>query len=107
MTTSKNILLFAAIIAVVVLLYLYVNKKSSNGTDCYDLPKDVNPDVFGPKYWYALHDITHKIPCPGCRGFAEKFMVFFHDVVNKKLGKDLYDRDNYNRMMLELNMPST
>lgn len=104
-TSTKNILLILLAVAFIVVLYLYVNKKYDLQTDCYNLPTDVNPAVFGPKYWAAFHNLAHKIPCSGCRDFAEKFMVFFHDVVNQKVGHPIYNRDNYNSMLLYLNTP--
>ncbi len=60
------------------------------------LPKETDPSVFGPKYWESFHKITENIPCPDCRSKAVPFMKFFHDVVNKKTGKPIFDRDNFN-----------
>jgi hypothetical protein len=102
----KNILLLVAAVAIVVLIYKYVNKKNEATGTCFDLPTSSDPAVFGPKYWEAFHSLAHQIPCQACRGFAEKFIIFFHDVVNKKLGRPVYDQANYNAILLQLNMPS-
>lgn len=89
------ILLVIAIILLSALLYQQKRHESKTKTLCFDLPKTVDTTVFGPKYWSAFHTLAENIPCSGCRGFAEKFMVFFHDMVNKKLGKPLYDEKNF------------
>lgn len=97
--TTKYIL-----IAIILLLLIYIlaikNKSRVFGIqmDCYSLPDNSDPSIFGPPYWAAFHDLAHKVPCPTCRTFAEKFMVFFHDVVNKKLDKPIYDKQNYDDM---------
>lgn len=62
---------------------------------CYDLPTSVDTEIFGPKYWEAFHDLAHRIPCTGCREEAESFVRFWHDSVNKKLGKPIFDKQNY------------
>lgn len=59
------------------------------------LPNNPDPEIFGSKFWEALHSIVEDIPCPACRSKAVPFMKFFHDVVNKSLKKPLYDKDNY------------
>lgn len=103
--TTRDYIFITAIVVLGVILIWYINKNKtidSNGVqldkDCYLLPKSVDPLVFGPKYWAAFHDLTHKIPCAGCRDFAEKFMIFFHDFINVKLGKNIYDVQNFNDM---------
>lgn len=71
------------------------NPKGEPEEVCFNLPRNSDPMVFGPKYWEAFHALSHRIPCGLCRGFAERFMVFFHDTVNLKLGKPLYDKENF------------
>lgn len=66
------------------------------------LPNDVDPQVFGSKYWEAFHKLAEMIPCAGCRSNAVPFMRFFHDIVNKETGKKLYDKANYDRWIKEL-----
>lgn len=61
------------------------------------LPNSKDADIFGPKYWAALHAITDRIPCSICRDKAVPFMSFFHDVVNKETGKELFDKQNFNK----------
>lgn len=61
------------------------------------LPKSIEAEVFGPKYWEAYHKLTEMIPCSICRDKAVPFMRFFHDVVNKETGKEIFDKENYNR----------
>lgn len=59
------------------------------------LPNNPNPQVFGSKYWESFHKLAEMVPCPACRSKAVPFMSFFHDVVNKETGKQLYDKKNY------------
>lgn len=99
---TKNILIGVLGLLVILLAVSYFKNKDKV---CYVLPKTSDPKIFGPKYWAALHNITERIPCGSCRGFAEKFMVFFHDVVNAKLNRPLYDSSNYTEMMIYLNTP--
>lgn len=61
------------------------------------LPNASDPRIFGPKYWEAFHRLTDRIPCPDCRSKAVPFMVFFHDLVNKGTGKQIFDKENFNR----------
>lgn len=102
MNTTRNILIGAVALLIILLVISHTKNKDKT---CYSLPKNPDPAVFGPKYWAALHDIVGKIPCGQCRGFAEKFMVFFHDVVNAKLNRPLYAPENYSEMMIYLNSP--
>lgn len=95
---TRNILIGVVILAIV-LFFIYRNKQNKDVVS-YSLPRTPDPSVFGPKYWFALHDITGRIPCGYCRGFAEKFMVFMHDTVNKKLSKPLYDQENFNKFLI-------
>lgn len=61
------------------------------------LPKDSNPAVFGPKYWQSFHRLSENIPCPSCQEKAVPFMKFFHDLVNFKTQKPIFDKDNFNK----------
>lgn len=63
---------------------------------CLRLPNSSNPEVFGRPYWAAFHKLAADVPCDKCRHFAEKFMIFFHDTVNMKLGKPIYNQQNFN-----------
>lgn len=73
------------------------DRQVGNNSDltCYDLPNNSEKEVFGPKYWYALHSIANKIPCPSCREDGVKLMRFAHDLVNLKTAKNLYDPLNF------------
>lgn len=62
----------------------------------FRLPNDHNPDVFGAPFWESFHTLSNMIPCPTCRNKAVPFMIFFHDIVNKKTGKKIYDPQNFN-----------
>lgn len=90
---TKNILIGLGALVILLLVISYFKDKEKV---CYMLPKSSDPKVFGPKYWAALHNITERIPCGTCRGFAEKFAIFWHDFTNVKLGKSLYDENNFN-----------
>lgn len=83
-------------------MYLYTPSETSiiprRNTDLITvaLPNDPDPDVFGPRYWEMYHKITNNIPCPSCRNKAVPFMEFFHDVVNNKTGKKIFNQENFN-----------
>ena len=87
------------IIIGVILLLLFIDNNNKNArktqTLAFTLPTSPDPTVFGPYYWNAYHTLAKNVPCPACRGFAEKFTVFFHDTVNMKLNKPLYDPQNF------------
>lgn len=106
---NQNLLLILGAIAVVAILIIIYNKKKCDvalksieepgfETISYRLPTDVDPVVFGPKYWAAFHDLTNRIPCGTCKEFAVRFMIFFHDLVNLKIGKPLFDPTNFAEM---------
>lgn len=61
------------------------------------LPRSIEADIFGPKYWEAFHTLTNRIPCSICRDKAVPFMSFFHDVVNQSTGKPIFNKENYNK----------
>lgn len=85
-------------------IYAYLRNKKEAGEaspterDCFSLPTTSNTEIFGPAYWKAFHQLAHQVPCSGCRDFAEKFMVFFHDMVNIKLSRPIYDQKNFDEM---------
>lgn len=107
-TGNLLLILFAiALAAMIIIIYNKKHKGATIGTAettpgfetiSYKLPTDTAPIVFGPKYWAAFHDLTSRVPCGTCREFAEKFMVFFHDTVNLKLSKPLFDPVNFSEM---------
>lgn len=91
--TTKNILIGVIVLLVLIILFSYMKNRDKT---CFTLPRNPDPTVFGPKYWAALHKMMSDIPCPVCRGFAEKFMVFYHDFINVKLGKNIHNVENFN-----------
>lgn len=96
---TKNAWFWITIFLVIVLLVYYLNNEGylSRGTKkvTYNLPVSKDPDTFGPYYWNVLHSTVADIPCGACRGEAVSFMKFFHDRVNLKLKKPLYDEENF------------
>lgn len=106
-TVNIGWLIFFALLLIVATHYIsdYLNEpqdtvtkksKSDYNIVTFKLPKNPNPDVFGPSYWKALHTLVEMVPCPACRYKAVPFMKFFHDVVNLNTGKKLFDEKNYN-----------
>lgn len=103
-SNSKIGVIFLLGLLVVVLLFLYLNTQNKKvvslpqgiSRQCYDLPTSLDSSVFGPKYWQAFQSLAHNVPCYHCRVFAEKFISYFHDIVNIKTGKQPYDINNYN-----------
>lgn len=69
----------------------------------FNLPSDSDPNIFGKEFWSAFHKLAAEIPCESCRGEAEKFVIFWHDSVNLKLGKPLYDEKNFNEVFEKIN----
>lgn len=61
----------------------------------YYLPTSVNPEIFGPDYWFAFHDLASKVPCLECSKEAESFISFFHDLKNYQLGKKVQYKKNF------------
>lgn len=96
MTRTQGILLAVGIAIIIAAYFIYQSWFKDDDEKCFHLPKSPDPDVFGSAYWRAFHKLAADIPCSHCRGFAEQFMSFFHDLVNTKLGKPLYDANNYN-----------
>ena len=60
------------------------------------------PDVCGPVWWRVLHSVAEAIRdegCSQCGAEAVDFVRFWHDLVNRKLGKPLHDRQNFLRTL--------
>lgn len=74
-----------------------INTRKNNDLITLSLPNNPVPTVFGPKYWEAYHKLSERIPCPGCRSEAVPFISFFHDVVNQKKGKPIFNKENFNK----------
>lgn len=94
----KPIYVVLIVVVVLGLLFLIVKSQEQKTTKkmVFVLPTTHYPPAFGPSYWNAIHSLVKEVPCPTCRDYAERFTVFFHDTVNYKLGKPLYDKENFN-----------
>lgn len=91
----NNAIFFILIIAIILFVayHFYFKQRYK----IYELPTtNSDPQFWGPKYWFALHDIVGRIPCPACHDKAVSFMSFFHDYINKSLEKKLYNEQNFN-----------
>lgn len=74
-----------------------VNKRKKTDVIVLALPNTPDTTIFGPKYWEVYHKLTERIPCPACRNKAVPFMKFFHDMVNRKTDKPIFDKENFNK----------
>jgi hypothetical protein len=79
-----------------------VKNKKDYDIVTFKLPNSIDADVFGPEYWKAYHKLTDMIPCSICRKDAVPMMRFVHDIVNKKLKKPIYDKENYDKWIARL-----
>lgn len=90
---TNNVILIAVLFLIIGIIISAWYIKSKNV--CYDLPEHGGMEVWGKKYWFALHDIVDRIPCGICQTEATGFMKFFHDFVNNKKSVELYDSENF------------
>jgi len=97
MKNFKNTLIVLLIIALIVLLYYVSTRK------CFYLPRNSNPEVFGPYFWKSLHSTVENIPCNICKNDAIDMMKFMHDLVNHKLQKPIYDKANMDKWIKYIN----
>lgn len=103
-----------ALLIILIIIYYYSQKQkevgakrvskviSEDGQDkilTYRLPTDMDTEVFGPHYWAALHNLVENIPCSICRNDAIGLMRGMHDVVNVKLDKPVYDKENFDKFL--------
>lgn len=113
---KNNWILVIFFLVVIVAIVIYFRNKDNEPTErisksissdgeekilTYRLPTSMDSDLYAP-YWEALHSITSEIPCSICRKDAEKRMIFFHDSINAKLSKDIYDMANWKKYLTEL-----
>ena len=100
------------LIIVIIIIVYYRNKNSNNnkisksitndGTEkilTYRLPTNVDPDVFGPSYWKAIHSFAKEIPCSACRNEWESMMIFSHDAINFRLKKPIFNEENFSKWL--------
>lgn len=86
------------IIVIVILAVLLAGSLYRQFTStCYKLPTVSDPTKFGPYYWSAIHSIADRIPCSMCREDGKSLFVFAHDLVNLKLGKKIFNQENFNK----------
>lgn len=103
------------IILIIIIIYYYNEKDSTNkviskkvsedGEEkilTYRLPTSMDSDVFGPKYWRAIHSMAGEIPCSICRNEWESFTIFGHDYVNWKLKKPIFSETNFDKWLTKL-----
>jgi len=55
-------------------------------------------DECGGSWWAALHGVVQAINCPPCREHGQRLMSAMHDLVNHKLGRPLFDPNNFARV---------
>lgn len=57
----------------------------------------------GSHVWRKIHQAAESIECEECRIHGTDLMKFAHDIVNAGLGKPVYDKDNFHKMLHEAN----
>ena len=53
----------------------------------------------GSKIWAERKRINDKIECESCKEEAKKLETFTHDIVNARLGKKIFDKNNWNKFV--------
>lgn len=61
----------------------------------FSLPENPNPKIFGSEYWKAFEILASNIPCDSCRIHAEEFVSYWHDLVNVKTSKEIFNKKNF------------
>lgn len=95
MKTTNIVLIIVALTIIGLIVYDSYQRNKPTKRLVFSLPKSKSPQQFGTQYWKAFHKLANEVPCIFCRTFAEKFIVFFHDTVNMKLGKPIQDKQNF------------
>src|SRR5207245_9595086 len=75
--------------------------ETTTDLDKYLTYPEGNPTVWGPKGWDYFEDVANSIPCQDCRKDAQNFVTAFHDLVNIKTGKEVYNPSNLLRVKNE------
>lgn len=84
-----------------------VKEKKNFDIITFKLPNSHDPDIFGAPYWKARHFLSEMTPCPSCRKEAVSHEIFFHDFINKKLKKNLYNPENFDKWVEKICNPKT
>ena len=53
----------------------------------------------GKHIWAERKKVNNKIECESCRDEANKLETFTHDLVNVRLGKTVFDKNNWNKFV--------
>lgn len=69
----------------------------------YSISDSENPKMFGPSVWGALEHVVENIKCESCRGGGEKFLTFWHDLVNIKKGSPVHNEANFKNVLSFIN----
>ena len=96
---SRTTFIVICAVVVVAIAYYFRDKKLFVAV----LPTSHAPNEFGPTYWKTFERLAKEVPCPPCRHGAEKFISFFHDVVNLKKGGQLFDKQNFEDTLSDIN----
>lgn len=56
----------------------------------------------GQEIWKQLHSIPKKIECESCADHATEIFNGVHDLVNAGLGKNTFDKNNFNKFADEV-----
>lgn len=57
----------------------------------------------GSHIWKQRRQLVKKIECETCRDEADKLETFTHDIVNARLGKPVYDKQNFHKFVEVVN----
>lgn len=53
----------------------------------------------GSKIWEERKKINSKIECESCKEEAGNLETFTHDIVNARLGKKVFDKNNFHKFV--------
>lgn len=67
----------------------------------YRVPTTMDSDYYSP-YWASLHNICEEIPCSICRNDAKERMIFFHDSINAKLKRPIFNMSLWKKYLTEM-----
>ena len=96
---SRTTFIVICAVVVIAIAYYFRDKKLFVAI----LPTSHAPNVFGPTYWKTFERLADSVPCPPCRHGAKKFVRFFHDHVNLKKKVPLFDKQNFEDTLSDIN----